>query len=129
MPSLLWSQLPAPTVGHLPHAVAHHCLDMLGISSTPCLCSVLMPSFLSSARWRPLTLCWLGPLSPYLCSHTTLFSTQVSCVISWVIYVAPTALKNDGLPIFNLQKLAWCLTPNRVYSYLSSHFHGIEVSL
>ena len=27
-----------------------------------------------------------------------------------------------------LQKLTWCLTHNHVYSYLSSHSHGIEVS-
>lgn len=133
-PNALSALVPAiPTLtphiaGHLPHAGAHHCLDILGISSTPCLCSGLMLSFLSSARWRPLRLCLLGHLSPHLCSHTTLFSTRLSRVIRWVILVVPTTLKDDGLPIFYLQNLAWCLTPNRVHSYLSSHFHGIEGS-
>lgn len=122
------SYLPPPFIGHLSHGAAHHCLDILGISSTPCLSSGLTPSFLSSARWRPLRLCLLGHLSLHLCSHTTLFSTWLSCVISWVIYVAPITLKDDDLSILYLQKLAWCLTHNHVYSHLSSYLHRIEVS-
>lgn len=87
---------PPPIVGHLPQGAAHHCLDILGhlLLQGWCPPSSSLPD---GALWA--SACW--GICPHICAHIWLFSTWLSWVISWLIYVASAPTKDDDLPILS----------------------------
>lgn len=99
-------------------------------SSISLLSGHLSPS--SSCQMKPFKVLLSGSIPewgicPCTCAHIWLYVVLGYCVRLFGMCVVLTTLMDNDLPIFHLQKLAWCLTYNCVYSYLSYHFLGMNL--
>lgn len=119
----LWSGLVTHTflnTWHIKQLTTGHMGHLLGSFLLSASCSLQ-----GSACWIH-SRAWYFPL--HLCSHMTLLSTWISCLVSWgSVWPSPPPRKDNDSSIVHLQKLTWCLTYNCAYAYLFSHFLVIKL--